>query len=376
MRSKIFSEDRFVLPLARMNKSPLGIFKIIAVAAAVIAALPAFSQAPKYSNEFLSIGVGARGLGMSGAQVASVNDVTAGYWNPVGLLGIRDKFQVGIMHAEYFAGIAKYDYGAFAKPIDSTSAIGLSVIRFGVDDIPNTTLLIDADGNIDYDRITSFSAADYGFLLSYAKKTGVKGLSIGANLKVIHRIVGDFAKAWGFGIDVAANYHHKGWRFAAVARDLTSTFNAWSFTLDETTVEVFEATGNEIPQNGLELTMPRLILGVARDFQLGDRFSLLGEVNLVNTFDGRRNVVVSADPISIEPVVGLEASYSKIVFLRAGVGNIQRHLNEVNTQEWGFQPNLGVGVKIKSLSIDYAYSNIGNVSQALHSHVFSLRLDI
>lgn len=339
-------------------------------------AVEVWAQAPKYSNEFLAIGVGARGLGMSGAQVASVNDVTAGYWNPVGLLGIKDKFQVGAMHAEYFAGIAKYDYGAFAKPIDSTSVIGLSVIRFGVDDIPNTTQLIDADGNIDYDRITSFSAADYGFLVSYAKKTNIKGLSIGGNLKVIHRLVGDFAKAWGFGLDFAANYQHKGWRFSAVARDVTSTFNAWSFTLDESTVEVFEATGNEIPQNGLELTLPRLIIGVARDFNFSDKFSLLGEINLVNTFDGQRNVVVSADPISIEPVVGLEASYAKIVFLRAGVGNIQRHLNEFNSEEWGFQPNLGVGVKIKSLSIDYAYSNVGNTSEALYSHVFSLRLDI
>lgn len=348
----------------------------IVVCFALAVALESSAQAPKYSNEFLAIGVGARGMAMSGAQVASVNDVTAGYWNPVGLLGITDKFQVGAMHAEYFAGIAKYDYGAFAKPIDSTSAIGVSLIRFGVDDIPNTTLLIDADGNIDYDRITSFSAADYGFIVSYAKKTSVPGLSIGGNVKVIHRIVGDFAKAWGFGLDVAANYRKKGWMFSAVARDVTSTFNAWSFTLDETTIEVFKATDNEIPQNGLELTLPRLILGVAREFNFTDKFSLLGEVNLVNTFDGRRNVVVSADPISIEPVIGLEAGYAKIVFLRAGVGNIQQHLNELNTQEWGFQPNMGVGVKIKSLSIDYALTNIGNTGEALYSHVFSLRLDI
>lgn len=343
---------------------------------ATVLAGEVFAQAPKYSNEFLAIGVGARGMAMSGAQVASVNDVTAGYWNPVGLLGVKDKFQVTAMHAEYFAGIAKYDYGAFAKPIDSTSAIGLSVIRFGVDDIPNTTQLIDGQGNIDYDRITSFTAADYAFIVSYAKKTGVKGLSIGGNLKVIHRLVGDFANAWGFGLDFAANYQHKGWRFSAVARDVTSTFNAWNFTLDDETIEVFQATDNEIPQNGLELTLPRLIFGVAKEFNFSDRFSLLSEINLVNTFDGRRNVVVSADPISIEPVVGLEASYLKIVFLRAGVNNVQRYLNELNSQEWGFQPNMGIGVKIKSLSIDYALTNIGETSQALSSHVFSLRLDI
>ena len=128
----------------------------------------------KYSNEFLAIGVGARALGMSGSYVTSVNDVTSGYWNPAGLTQITKDFQIGLMHAEYFAGIAKYDYGAFAANIDSASAFGFSIVRFGVDDIPNTTQLIDADGNIDYDRISSFSAADYAFLFSYARKSKIK----------------------------------------------------------------------------------------------------------------------------------------------------------------------------------------------------------
>ena len=47
---------------------------------------PALAQFRKYSNEFLNIGAGARGLAMGSAQVASVNDGTAGYWNPAGLL--------------------------------------------------------------------------------------------------------------------------------------------------------------------------------------------------------------------------------------------------------------------------------------------------
>jgi len=107
---------------------------------------------------------------MSNSYVASADDVTSGYWNPAGLLRIKANLQIAAMHSEYFAGIAKYDYGAIATPIDSVSAIGLSVIRFGVDDIPNTTELIDAEGNIDYDRIVKFSAADYAFLASYARK--------------------------------------------------------------------------------------------------------------------------------------------------------------------------------------------------------------
>ena len=42
--------------------------------------LVGYGQFRKYSNEFLNIGAGARGLAMGGAQVASVQDGTAGYW--------------------------------------------------------------------------------------------------------------------------------------------------------------------------------------------------------------------------------------------------------------------------------------------------------
>ena len=157
--------------------------------------------APKYSNEFLAIGVGADALGVGNAVVAQTNSVTSGYWNPAGLTHVDKWLDAGLMHAEYFAGIAKYDYLGLAHSIDQKSTVGFSAIRFGVDDIPNTTQLIDNEGNIDYDRITTFTAADYAFLFSYARKLTIEGLSVGGNFKVIHRKVGDFAKSWGFGLD-------------------------------------------------------------------------------------------------------------------------------------------------------------------------------
>ena len=97
---------------------------------------------------------------MSKSVVATTNDVNSGYWNPAGLVNIKD-FQGSLMHSSYFAGIANYNYVAFAMPIDKRSALGFSIIRFGVDDILNTTELIDSQGNIDFNRISLFSAADY-----------------------------------------------------------------------------------------------------------------------------------------------------------------------------------------------------------------------
>ncbi len=337
-----------------------------------------FAQAPKYSNEFLSIGVGARGLAMSKAQVASVNDVTATYWNPAGLVEIKSDLQVAGQHAEYFAGIANYDYVGLAAKIDGTSALGFSFIRFGVDDIPNTTDLIDQNGQVNYDRITSFSAADYAFLVSYAKRLGIEGLSVGGNAKVIYRQIGDMAKAWGFGVDVGAQYKRGNWQFGATGRDITSTFNTWSFSLNERTVEVFESTGNEIPQNGLEITLPKLSLGAARAFNIKDKVGVLVELNADITTDGRRNVLVSGDPFSIDPNLGVEIDYMNIFYLRGGFGNVQRIKAEIgNYNEYTFQPNIGVGVNIKeTLSIDYALTDIGDQSVSLYSNVFSLRIAI
>ena len=45
----------------------------------------------KYSNEFMNIGVDAAALGMSNAVTSSTNDVNAGYWNPAGLVNLKDQ---------------------------------------------------------------------------------------------------------------------------------------------------------------------------------------------------------------------------------------------------------------------------------------------
>ncbi len=350
---------------------------LIVIFALIIQGSTTAQTARKYSNEFLAIGVGARALGMSGAFVSAASDATAGYWNPAGLTGITSKFQGALMHSEYFAGIAKYDYGSLATRLDPKSVLAVSVVRFGVDDIPDTSELIDANGNINYDRIQSFSAADYGFLFSYARQLKKEGLSVGANAKVIHRKVGDFAKSWGFGLDAGVQYNPGKWRWAAMARDITSTFNAWSYNLSQSQRDALSSTGNEIPENSLEVTLPSLTLGGARKFTLGKRFTLLTELDLQTTFDGMRNTIIRDKTFSMTPVFGFEGGYRNIVFLRGGVGNLQTIQNDANTGRiTTFQPNIGLGIRIKGIQIDYALTDIGDQSTALFSNVFSLRFDI
>lgn len=330
----------------------------------------------KFSNEFLKIGVGARALGMSNAFVATADDVTAGYWNPAGLTQMESDFQISAMHSEYFAGIAAYDYIAFATKIDTSSTIGFSLIRFGVDDIPNTTRLIDADGNIDFNRVSLFSAADYAGIISYARRSNIEGLSYGGNVKIIHRIVGDFATAWGFGFDLGAQYKRNKWTLAAMGRDVTSTFNAWNTTLDEETKQTLTITGNEIPENSVEVTLPELILAANRKFIFGNKIGMRAELDLKTTFDGKRNVLVKSDPVSIDPSLGLETTYDDLIYLRLGVGNFQVTTDIDGNRTTTYQPNFGLGVKLPYVSIDYAFTDIGDRSGALYSNVFSVRIDL
>lgn len=346
--------------------------------------LTTFAQFRKYSNEFLNIGAGARGLAMGSAQVASVQDGTAGYWNPAGLTGVQDHPSINLMHASYFSNIAKYDYGSVAIPInDNKRTLGLSVLRFAVDDIPNTLFLVQPDGSINYNNIETFSSADYAFLLSFAQKIKDEEnnkMSFGVNAKVIYRKVGHFATAWGFGIDAGFRMQHEKWSLGIVAKDLTTTFNAWSFNFTDKEKQVLYLTNNDIPVKSTELTAPRLTIGGSYNFKFGNSVNLLAEGDFDLTFDGKRNTVISGNPVSADPHLGLEVSIKNVFFVRAGISNFQQALADGDTlnqkKVWIYQPSLGAGFKIKNISIDYAFSNLANQSTPLYSHIFSLKFDL
>lgn len=329
----------------------------------------------KYSNEFMNIGVDAASLGMSNAVVSHTSDVNSGYWNPAGLVHVEDK-QVALMHSSYFANIANYNYIAFAMPLDNRSAVGISLIRFGVDDILDTTQLIDDQGNINYDRISTFSTADYGLTFSYARKLPLDGLNFGVNAKIIRRIIGDFASSWGFGLDAGIQFQtDNDWKFGLMARDITTTYNAWSIDEDkfEQISGAVEGQNQELPET-TEITIPKLQFGISKKWIFNYDYSLLAATNLIVRFE-ENNDIISSSFASVNPALGFEFGYTDLVFLRGGVGNFQNELQIDNSENLTFQPNFGVGFKYKGIQIDYAFTDIGDQSAALYSNVFSLKID-
>jgi len=336
-----------------------------------------FSQnlTPKYSNEFLSIGVGARALGMGGAQVGAVRDVTAAYWNPAALTGIQHHYEFSLMHAEYFAGIAQYDYLGFSTPLGNQNQIAVSLIRFGVDDIPDTRFLYDANGAINYNNIQFFNAADYALLLSFARDISDK-IKLGANAKVVHRNVGKFAQAWGFGLDVGGIYIQKRMTVGLMLRDITTTYNAWTHDA-ELVRAIYSQTNNEVPINSVEITLPKAIGSITYDWRIGEQFNLLTALDLETTFDGARNTLIASSTLSIDPKFGLELGYKNLVYIRGGVSNFQYIKDFEGVESLNFLPSAGLGVVISErFQIDYALSDLGDVSESPYSHIFSVKVSL
>ena len=339
----------------------------------------------KFVNEFLNIGVGARSHAMFQAQVASTNDVTSAFWNPAGLSGIVDApLQVSAMHAEWFGGVANYDYLGVAKQIneEKNSYAAISLVRMGIDNIPYTLNLIGPDGSVNYDNVTDFSSADYAFFGSYGQKIG-DYLRVGGSAKVIYRTIGRFANAWGFGLDAGIQYQRPRFSFGVVGKDITTTYNSWSFNFTEEEKQVFAATGNSIPVTSSEIALPRVVLGFAFHSDREDytsKFSYLVEANFNLNTDGRASGIINTDRFAVEPAIGGEFGYNQMVYLRAGVGNMQRLVNDFNaqTRSLSVTPSVGLGLKLNRFKIDYALNNIGTQSSdtgALYSHIFSLTID-
>jgi len=327
-----------------------------------------------YSNEFLSIGVDAAALGMSKSVVATSNDVNSIYWNPAGLANITD-YEGSLMHASYFAGIANYNFASFAMPVDKRSVVAVSIIRFGVDDILNTTELIDSQGNIDFNRISLFSAADYAFNFAYARRLLFKDLHFGVNAKIVRRIIGEFASSWGFGFDAGLQFQRNDWKFGLMVRDITTTFNSWSIDKNE-----FDKIKNAIPGQNQELpetteiTKPKVQLGLARNWHFGQDFVLLTELD-VNIRFAETNDLLSSNFMSINPAFGFQLAYDDLVFLRGGIGNFQNTTTFNGSTSLSVQPNFGIGFKYNGIQIDYALTNIGSIGNALFSNVFSIKID-
>jgi len=323
--------------------------KYLFLALALVSFANIYSQGSgnKYAGEFLSIGVGGRPLGMGGAFVALVNDVTAGYWNPA-LLSKLNYPQLSLMHDARFSQLVNYDYGSIGIPFGKNASLGFSIIRMGIDDIADTrNALIDLNGNgridpgerLDPDKITRFSTTDYAFYLTYSKKHNDK-ISYGANLKVIRRNIAE-ESAWGLGFDVGVAYSpFSRLLLGANLMDVTTTYLSWS-------------TGKK------ELISPTAKIGTAYQIPFF-KGTITPAIDFDIRFENRKSSAnAHIGPVSFDMHAGLEYNFQNLFAIRVGrneLGNL----------------TLGAGVKLPKINIDYSFAKFDGDESLGNTHRISL----
>jgi len=297
----------------------------------------------KYAGEFIATGVGARALGMGGTFVAISEDITAGYWNPSALAKIQYP-QIAAMHAQRFAGIVNYNYGAIALPIGNKSSIAVSLIRLGVDDIPNTTeaLLdygvdgipgtadlgegngkIDDNERLDPNKVFYFNSAEYAFYVSYGIRKSER-FYYGGNVKIIRKGIGENS-AYGMGFDFSClwqPYSHL--NIGANLQDVTTTLLVWD-------------TGRK------EAITPTAKIGAA---YIWESPKIMGQLipafDMDVRFENRRySAQYNLGSVSFDLHAGMEYRFKQLLAFRTGL----------DTGRF----TAGFGIKLPKLNIDYAF---------------------
>jgi hypothetical protein len=100
------------------------------------------------------------------------------------------------------------------------------------------------------------------------------------------------------------------------------------------------------------------------------------EIDFDLTTDGKRNTLIRTGVVSVDPHLGVSVGFKNYVSIRAGLSNMQYIKDFDDTRKLNVQPNIGIGLNFKSVYLDYAFTDIGDASVALYSHVVSLRVKL
>ena len=297
--------------------------------------------ATEYAGDFLTLGVGARPLGMGGSFVAIADDSTATYWNPAGL-GRLSHSEISFMHSS-LGDLDSYDFINYVHPIGIDTSVGLSWLRVGIDDIPITGLPIPSGGVGPGNRPEiedTFSNTDNAFIFSYGRRVGPASLRLfaGGNAKLIYISALRNTNAIGIGGDVGVLWttdREKANRLSigVVAQDFFKTKLYWNTPPD--------APGQA---SNTDTINPNLKIGISYGQD-------------VASLNSRLMLTIDTDSLySFEMHYGAEYVFAELLALRVGV-------QERKGLDTNCLITAGAGLKLSFLtgaafSVDYAF--LGN----------------
>jgi hypothetical protein len=282
---------------------------IVCLLAVATIALPVASNAEEGTTglAFLKLGAGARAIGMGDAYAALGGDASSVYWNPAGAVAV-DNIDVVLMHSEWFEGI-RYEFAGGVQS-DGRQAFGIGLMGLYTDEIE------EREDDPLADPIGTFRVFDFSVTGTYARRL-TDQLDVGGSVKYLNETI-DEESATGFAVDVGAIY-----RVPAVP-GLSAGVSVQNLGPQMKFVE-----------DGFDLPAVARV-GAALQAPVE---SLNGDLVLVG------DAVVPLTEGDVKIHSGIEFEYAEILAFRFGYRTGWDNQNV----------SYGVGAKVRSFRLDYAY---------------------
>jgi len=305
------------------------------------------SKAGTSAAPFLSIGVGARAIGMGEAYVGLSNDVLALYWNPGGLTLI-DGVSFTTTHTEWFAGLT-HDFAGISVPLGN-GTIGASVTFLMSDDIEITTLQEPEGTGLFYD------ATDVAFGISYAHNL-LEIFSVGITGKYIQqKLVNETASSIAIDIGTVLNTGFKGIR---IGMSLTNLGGAMKMDGPDLVIP-YNVGGNVAITPDIKAQLSTEEWPLPTNFRIGVAMDLIGQLgnSFIPNETSRLTLAIDGNhPTDNEERgnIGVEYSWNNTLALRTGY--------KFNYSEQGitFGGGLNVGLGDALIAVDYALAEFGDL---------------
>jgi len=328
--------------------------KILIIIIITLLAGNGFSQNSQKENSkrgttaapFLSIGQGARALGMGSSFVAITDDPTSLYWNPAGITKVQG-FAFTVDHTTWLADI-NYNYMALTYNLGDFGTLGASFTFSDIDEMKVTTVENpEGDGQV-------FGVTDAAFSIAWAIQL-TDNFSIGFNPKYIYQGIWRMS-ASTLALDLGVQYVTP-FDGAILAMSI-SNFGP-KMKMQGASAQILHDNNNG--STGNNGAIPAEYLTESWDLPLTFRVGIgYQPINIDNN-----SLILSIDALHLsddyESVnLGAEYSYDDFIFLRGGYKSLF-----LDDSEESFA--LGFGIKQlimgnMSLKVDYAYQDFGRLS--------------
>ena len=321
---------------------------------------------------FLAIGVGARARALGDAYSGLATDATATYWNPAGL-GAIDRVTAAFTYSSLYDDLdVTHNFGAVVLPMFG-GALGLSYIRLDSGDIPRTDEA-NPGGFTTGSSGTVFSWSSSALGLHYGRRLTDR-LAVGASGRVIAEGINQAGISW-WSLDFGTSFNTGlyGLTLGAVLANIgpQARFEGGLITTRVATDEAFPVA-LPVRFKTTEITLPTT-------FRFSVVSDLMGGPDALFSPGGSSDLKIAAEfndatDTDLQFALGMEYSFSRIVFLRVGKKWVNERQGEESFRSFSYATGLGGGFRVPllgtSLTIDYAYTNMGELQNV---HAFSFEL--